>query len=349
MIYPDFLKNNDKILVTAPSGGNYKEMDLLRVDRAKETLENKGFRVEFTENVKQNDGRGRSSSKEDRARQLMQGFIDPEVKFIHSAKGGDFLMEVMPLLDWSAIEANPTWFQGFSDNTFLTYIIATNYHIATIYGNHFNDYAMEPWHDAVKNNWSIITGENIIQKTFDMYEDGFYDKEKVTDGYITDKKSKPILLTDGKTICKTEKDYSQSVEMSGRLIGGCMDVLLNICGTRYDRTREYVDSYKQDGFIFYLESFSLDTDSVARGLWQLDEAGWFEHCKGFIFGRPCMCEAYTDHTYAESVLTILEEKNAPIILDADIGHKSPQFTIINGAKGNIQLNNNTINLSVNLC
>ena len=46
--------------------------------------------------------------------------------------------------------------------------------------------------------------------------------------------------------------------------------------------------------------FSLDSDSLTRGLWQLKEAGWFDTAKGFVFGRPCMFESFTDHTYVGS-------------------------------------------------
>ena len=53
-----------------------------------------------------------------------------------------------------------------------------------------------------------------------------------------------------------------------------MDVLLNLVGTRFDKTKEFVQKYKEDGILWYLESFSLDSDSLTRGLWQLKEAGF---------------------------------------------------------------------------
>jgi muramoyltetrapeptide carboxypeptidase LdcA involved in peptidoglycan recycling len=38
-----------------------------------------------------------------------------------------------------------------------------------------------------------------------------------------------------------------------------------------------------------------------------------------------------DISYEEAVRSVLEEFNLPIILEADIGHKPPQFAMINGA------------------
>ena len=77
MIYPDFLKNGDTIGITAPSDGNRKLMDFARLDLAEQRIRERGFRVLETENVRQSDGRGRSSTREQRALQLMGLFENP--------------------------------------------------------------------------------------------------------------------------------------------------------------------------------------------------------------------------------------------------------------------------------
>lgn len=325
MIVPEFIKQGHTIGVTAPSDGNRKPLDFERLDLARQHLQKRGYSVIETANVRQSDGRGRSSTKEERAAQLMELFRNPEVTYIFSAKGGDFLMEILPLLDYDVIRANPKWVQGFSDNTGLTYTIAVNCGIATVYGNHFNDFAMQPWHPAVERNYEIMCGNLVAQKTFDFYEDDFYDRETPGEGYRKDQPCVQYAVLDGKKVNR--------VHMEGRLLGGCLDVLLNLVGTSFDKTKEFIHEYRGDGILWYLESFSLDSDSLTRGLWQLKHAGWFEHAKGFVFGRPCMFESYTDHSYLEAVTVILDELQVPMIFDADIGHKSPQFTMINGAYG----------------
>lgn len=121
---------------------------------------------------------------------------------------------------------------------------------------------------------------------------------------------------------------------------------INLVGTRFDKTKEFVHKYKEVGILWYLESFSLDSDSLTRGLWQLKEAGWFDTAKGFVFGRPCMFESFTDHTYVEAVEVILSELHVPIVFDADIGHKSPQFTIVNGALGTFDYHSGSLSFSM---
>lgn len=325
MKYPEFLKQGDTIGVTAPSDGNHKPMDVIRLELAEEKLAGMGYSVWETENVRQSDKRGRSSSKEERAYQLMQLITNPDVTYIISAKGGDFLMEILPLLDFGKIKEHPTWFQGYSDNTGLTYTIATNCDIATVYGNHFNDFAMEPWHKSVQDNYNLMCGKQPVQCTFDFYEDDFYDRERPEEGYRKDKPCSQIAVLDGREI--------DEVSMEGRLLGGCIDVLLNLVGTTFDHTTEFIQRYEQDGILWYLESFSLDSDSLTRGLWQLKNAGWFDTAKGFVFGRPCMFQSFTDHSYREAVEVILSELHVPIVYEADIGHKAPQFSIVNGAVG----------------
>ncbi|MGN1205674.1 MAG: LD-carboxypeptidase, partial [Eubacterium sp.] len=189
MKYPKFLQQGDTIGITAPSDGNRKEMDFKRLDLAIQKMESLGYAIRETENVRTTDGRGRSSKKSERAEQFMHLITDPEVSYIFSAKGGDFLMEVLSLIDYETIGENPKWFQGFSDNTGLTYTITTLCDIASVYGNHFNDFSMQPWHDAVDYNYQFMTGKSVVQKTFEGYEDGFYDRESPEEGYHIDKKS----------------------------------------------------------------------------------------------------------------------------------------------------------------
>ncbi len=325
MKYPNFLQKGQTIGITAPSDGNRKDMDFERLDLAKRHVNALGYSVYETKNVRTSDGRGRSSTKEERAEQLMELFQNPEISYIFSAKGGDFLMEILSILDFDVIRQNPKWFQGFSDNTGLVHTITTCCDMATIYGNHFNDFAMEPWHDAVKNNMEIITGNVVTQNTFEAYEDAFYDRENPSDGYRFDKPCKQYAIWEG--------NFVDEIQINGRLLGGCIDVLLNLVGTSFDHTKEFVEKYKEDGILWYLESFSLDSDSLTRGLWQLKHAGWFDHATGFIFGRPCMFQSFTDHTYQEAVEAVLSELHLPIVFDADIGHKAPQFSMINGAMG----------------
>lgn len=319
MIYPEYIKKDNIIGITAPSDGNKKETDFIRLDNGKDQLKKRGYEVIETAHVRTSE-KGRSTDAKTRTKELEELINDDTVKWIISAKGGDFLLEMLPFVDFESIKANPKWIQGYSDNTGLTYTITTNCDIATLYGCNFNDFGMGDWHKSVEDNLQLVEGNINTMHSFDQYEDGFHDRVTGLEGY---KLEKPV--------CWRNLRDKNEINLSGRLLGGCLDVLLYIVGTRFDQTKQFIEKYKDDGILWYLESFALQSEALTLGLWQLKESGWFQYTKGFIFGRPAFYNPDSEISYDEAVLSVLEEFNVPIILDADIGHKAPQMTMVNGA------------------
>jgi muramoyltetrapeptide carboxypeptidase LdcA involved in peptidoglycan recycling len=328
MIYPKNLEKGYKVGVTATSEGFTRETDIIRLDNGIRHFIELGYPVVETENVR-NCVKGRSSDGRTRAKELLQLWQDPDVRVIFAATGGDYLMEMLSFLDYEVLKENPKWLQGFSDTTGLTFTITTNLDIATVYSNNFGSFGMNHWHSSLNDNIKILEGNNIRQNSFDKFQDGF--KPRIT-GLEEYELEKEVEWKNSYPSCLQN---NEEISMNGRAIGGCLDVLLNLVGTRFDKTKEFIQKYKEDGILWFLESFDLNSETLVRGLWQLKEAGWFEYAVGFIFGRPAMYSSSTDTDYEEAVLSVLGELKLPIILDADIGHKPPQFTIINGSITNI--------------
>ena len=339
MIYPPNLEKGYKIGVTATSAGLSAEVDLIRQDSAVRHFADIGYPVKETANVR-TDWKGRSSDGPIRAAQLAELFEDTEVRAIISSGGGDYLVEMLPYLDFEAIRSNPKWFQGFSDNTGLTFTITTNLDIATIYSDNFSSFGMEHWYRSLKDNIKILEGEDITQNSFEKFQDGFIDRVTGTEEFALEKQVHWINCYPQNSELK-----SGAINMKGRAIGGCLDVLLCLVGTRFDKTKEFIEKYKGDGILWYLESFDLNSEALYRGLWQLREAGWFQYASGFIFGRPVFYRSDLDITYEEAVTSALGELNLPTILDADIGHKPPQLTMMNGAIATIRSEGGKGNIS----
>ena len=327
MIYPKFIKEQGTIGVTAPSRGITNELDLKRLESAIKNLNEKGFNVIETENVR-TDNLGRSSSKEERAKQLESLFLDKKVDAIISASGGDFLMEMIPYLNYEVIKNNPKWFQGYSDPTWLTYTITTNLDIATIYSNNFKSFGMNPWHKSLETNIKILKGNLINQKSFEKYE--LYKKNQETglEDYNLTEKVKWKIITGEK-----------EVAIKGRMIGGCLDVINEIYGTNYDKTQEFLEKYQNDGIIWYLENYSLTSEDLTRVLWKLNDKGYFKYTKGIIFGRSLNYQSFYNLSFEETIKSSLKDLKVPIITEADFGHLSPRMTIINGAIAEIKVKN----------
>ena len=141
------------------------------------------------------------------------------------------------------------------------------------------------------------------------------------------------------------------VEFSGRLIGGCLDILANLCGTKYDHAAEFAETYKEDGLIWFLEACDLNVFGIRRAIWELQHAGWFKHVKGFLIGRPLAGQEDSmglDHIHAVSDL--LEVYQVPTLFDVDIGHLPPMMPLITGSLATVSsdLSAGTMQLSMKL-
>lgn len=329
MIYPKSIKAGDNIGVVAPSSGIVDELKIKRLDSAITNFNKRGYNIIESNNVR-TDINGQSDIAGNRAKQFMDMYLNDNISCIIAACGGDFLIEMLPYINFEKISrSNPKWIQGFSDITGIIFPITTICDIATIYSENFGVYGMNQWHKSLENSLKILEGKDIIQNSFDMYQDGFGDLENnITFEYNLSKKTKWINLN-GEDI----------IDIQGRLIGGCLDVLTTLVGTKYDNVSNYIEKYKDDKILWYLESCELTGEQIIRGLFQLKEAGWFKYASGFVFGRYGSYTSSNGIDYYDTIKRSLNKLNLPIIVDVDIGHKPPQLAIINGVKAKIVCKN----------
>lgn len=92
-------------------------------------------------------------------------------------------------------------------------------------------------------------------------------------------------------------------KIKGRVIGGCFDTLTHLIGTPYGNLDGFKKLAGSDGVIFYFENVESSPSSIARILWSMKFAGWFEGVNSVVLGRSA----------------------------ADIGHQQPNLTILNGS------------------
>ena len=314
MRFPPSLRQGGTIGVTAPSCGVVEETDKVRFANAKAILASKGYKVLETANVYGDyDGSGRSASAEDRASQLCDLFRDPGVDVIVSAKGGDYQEELYPIMDWEAVEANPKWFQGYSDNTNTTFRLTVEHDIASIYGGGFGDFGMDDWHRSVTEALEFLEGRRMDQGSFPRHESFFSER-----------------ITGRESFNCTEETYwlSDAPTLSGRLIGGCMDILEWMHRKRNVDIDGFLDRYSEDGLIWYMETFAMDQERITNMLDGMREDGWFDNTNGIIFGRPLF---YEGPDYGDMVREVMDGSGVSVVTGADVGHKAPRMTFINGA------------------
>ena len=133
----------------------------------------------------------------------------------------------------------------------------------------------------------------------------------------------------------------------GRLIGGCLDCLVNILGTKYDGTVDFVEKYKEDGFVWFLEACDLNVFAIRRAIWQMEHAGWFQYVKGFLIGRPLQFgQKFGELDQYRAVTDLLGKYNVPIVMDLDIGHLHPAMPLIVGSYAKVAVEGNEIEIKM---
>lgn len=315
MIYPEFLKKGDTIGICAPSAGiGADDFDEFEVSLSH--LRKQDWSVKETESVR--SGLDESAPARTRGAEFNELVYDKGVNAIICASGGDFLISMLPYVDAAALKKTPKWIQGYSDPTSLLYYVTTVLDIATVYGVNAGGFWMQKLHPSLDDGIDILKGNIPTQHSFYMYEGSRSGRDG---GYS---------LTDRVNWLTPNGD----VDVRGRLLGGCLDCICDVIGTRYDGTLDFIRRYKNDGVIWYFDIFAMKAEAVHNTLFKMKDMGYFENACGFVFGRVMFPSSFTGMSYIDAAKKILGD--APMIFDTDVGHVPPKMTLINGAMAHVE-------------
>lgn len=378
MRYPKFLQSGGKIAFVAPSCGCATEPYRSGFLRAQDNWRKQGFSMEFGPNCYAGDGVGISSTPDKCGAELTEYYCRETNDCIISCGGGELMCEILDYVDFDRIrKAAPKWYMGYSDNTNMTFLLATLCDTASVYGPCASSFGMEPWHRSLEDAMALLQGKQLTMTGYDMWErESLKDEEHPYAPYnLTETTVIKYIMPDGRTnieslvggtqragqderVCEgdaqLDQDYANAgmnagkslqpqgatdieINFSGRLLGGCVDCMVNFLGTKYDKVTEFTERYKEDGILWFLEACDLNLMSIRRAMWQMDHAGWFKHCSGFLIGRPLsgmdVEEFGIDHYQA--AYEMLRKYNVPVVMDVDIGHLSPMIPVICGSMGRV--------------
>ncbi len=330
MRYPEFLKEGDTIGFCAPSFGCNTEPYRSRFDRALAVLAEQGYGILPGPNVYLGDGTGISTAPEKCGGEFTELYCSDACRALISCGGGELMCEILKDVDFEAVRASePKWFQGYSDNTNLVFTLTTLCDTAAVYGPCAPAFGMQPWHPAIRDSLMLLRGEKLESEGYARYEgDPYREKEDPLEPYACTEERNIVAWDPGTGRISRRK----ALGFSGRLVGGCLDILATLCGTQYDCAADFAERYRQDGIVWFLEACDLSVFGIRRALWQLKNAGWFRHVKGFLIGRPLAGrEDLMGLDHIRAVTEPLAEFGVPILLDVDIGHLPPMMPLISGS------------------
>ena len=135
MLMPEKLKKGDTIAVVAPSDC-IEEEDLETINQSILLMEGSGFSITFG-NYAFSNTLGYSSSAKEKAEDINQMFLNPEVKAIFWAAGGFNSNSALEYLDYESIKKHPKIVCGFSDATSILNVITQKTGLVTFHGPTF--------------------------------------------------------------------------------------------------------------------------------------------------------------------------------------------------------------------
>lgn len=308
MLFPKFLDFDHKIGVVALSRGVGHKLESF--NESISYIESYGYHVLETQSVRNDNEPSNNASV--RVNELNELVLDDSVDCIWCASGGDFQFETVELLDLDLIKKHPKWLIGASDPTNLLFPVTCACDIATIYGFNAGSFDKFEINSYVENLFKFLAGDfvklhsSVLHQELDYYNDG-----------------RPIL--------NTVTEYVGECDITGRLLGGCFESILDMAGTPIDHVHDFLSRY--DDVIWFFDVFSMNSADVYRGLLKMKYMGYFNTCAGVLVGRVLFKNESELISYEAAFKKVFGD--IPVILETDVGHTYPHIFVINGAMAHI--------------
>jgi muramoyltetrapeptide carboxypeptidase len=328
--FPKPLAHGDLVAITAPSSGVPAPLHS-RLDRAIDVLRNRGYRVVEGECLRQ-QYKSASAAREQRASELMQFLTAPEVVAVMPPWGGELAIDLLPLIDFPALANVPVkWFSGFSDLSTLHLPLTTIARWATLHGPNLMELGYSATDAMTAGVWDVLTAQPDASLTQNA------SKHHQRQGAGWPGEGGPLL--DQETRWKRLGDGPTDLRLNGRLIGGCLDTISRLAGTRFGNVPAFTKACGPDGTLLYLENAEMTSVQVARALHSLRMNGWFDGISGVLLGRNAISDSLQpdSFSYIDALQSVLGDLRCPVLYDLDIGHVPPQLSLVNGALAQVEL------------
>jgi muramoyltetrapeptide carboxypeptidase len=252
-------------------------------------LEDAGFRVQLGAAVRHKAGY-LAGTDSARIADLHDMFRNPAVKAIIAARGGYGAGRLLPLIDLEVVRQHPTIFVGHSDLTYLLNDLLQRAELVTFHGPMITGLDKQP--QAADHLFAMLTGDRIRWH-------------------------------------QAAQEVIQPGTAEGRLVGGCLSVIVATLGTPY--------TLDTRGCLLFLEDVNEKPYRVDRMLTQLRQAGMLDGVAGVIFGEMSGCVATKNERV--SVRDVIAEAFAsaayPVAYGLPSGHGAGTLTLPFGVRARL--------------
>ena len=321
MRFPRPLGPGDTIGVTSPSSG-VAARHRARFDAALASLRARGFEIEVGDCM--SGDRVTSAPKEQRAAELTRMLLDPAIRAVVPPWGGELAIDLLDQLDWQDLAAaEPTWTVGYSDSTAWMLPITLRLGWAAIHGTNLMETPYVPEDGLL--HWaeiaSLPAGSTFTQRSPGRYRSSGRDDWEGDPGV-----SKMTLDASGSWSVLG----GGAVDVTGRLVGGCLEILTALAGTPYGDVGGFGRVHADEGLIVFVEACEYPAYDIARILHGLRLSGWFDDADAVLVGRT-HAPGFDDLSQHGAVADSLAMLDIPVVLDVDCGHVQPMLPLVSGA------------------
>lgn len=294
-------KKGDMVGIVTPATG--LDRGDKRFSILEERLTNLGLKYKYGKNIGQKI-EYLGGSDQARASDLMDMFLDKDVKIILAMLGGYGCSRLVDLLDYNLIKENPKLIIGFSDITVLLNAINKLTDIPTIHGP-VGIYIVKDGFDEVSlTDFSNILFENQLGRI------------------LKNPKNDAITLVEGVA--------------RGKLVGGNLTLINNLMGTPYEI--DFTDK------IVFIEEIDEKPRSIDRYFSTLRLAKKLSSARGFVFGyfTNCDSEERKSWNYDDIIKQYFTDLGVPVIYKFASGHDLPFISLPIGLEVELDATNKTI-------
>lgn len=230
-----------------------------------------------------------AGTPQNRAKDINEAFLNKKIKALFCIRGGAGSSHILQFLDYDMIKKNKKPVFGLSDSTALQNALYAKAGVVSYTGFlPIYDFKDGPLNKKIDQSLNdVIKGKKIKYHEFDVLNEGL---------------------------------------MEGVVVGGCLSVLMLLCGT------PYFPNLKNK--ILLLEDVSEKTYRVDLMLEQLRTQKGFKNIKGIIFGQflNCTPSDETDGTIDEVIKNFALKTNKPVVYNFPYGHIKERVLVPIGQK-----------------
>jgi muramoyltetrapeptide carboxypeptidase LdcA involved in peptidoglycan recycling len=336
LLKPPKLKRGDTVATVSLSWGGAGDRDILwRYNVGKQRLEQQfGLKVIGMENTLKGS-EYLYHHPEKRAQDLMEAFLDPNIKAIFSCIGGEESIRMLPYIDFEVIRNHPKIFIGYSDTT-ITHLICLKAGLSSFYGPSvlaelaenvkIFDYTAKWLQKVLFDNSPIGEIKPAAQWTGERIE--WLEENASLEKTMHENQGYEILQGSGK--------------VTGHLIGGCIEVLEMAKGTSLWPDDEIFN----DAVLFFETSEEMaEPKYIEYWLRNYGSLGILQKAKALLFGKPYQGRYYEE--YKNSILKIISELqlfDLPVVYNMSYGHNEPMCILPYGAFAEVDCGNRTFTI-----